>query len=92
MGSLNAVKGKFASRAVGSSARTESSQATRFPASCQYRPQARPREHDTSHADAAGGTPERHPELPGNTASREFPPPFALVSEDTTAGGDATAR
>lgn len=35
-----------------------------------------------------GGTPERHPELPGNTVSRVLPGPFALVSEDATDGGD----
>jgi hypothetical protein len=33
---LDAVKDKFASRAVGSSARSESSQATRFPANCSW--------------------------------------------------------
>src|SRR5450756_221997 len=53
---------------------------------------ARPREHDTSHADTAGGTLERHPELPGNTVSCELPGPFALVSGDAMDGGDATAR
>jgi hypothetical protein len=41
---------------------------------------------------AAGGTLERHPELPGNTASCELPGPFALVSGDAKDGGDVTAH
>ena len=43
-------------------------------------------------AGAAGGPLERYPELPGNTVSCVLPGPFALVSEDATDGGDATAR
>jgi hypothetical protein len=35
---------------------------------------------------------QRHPELAGNTVSRELPGPFALVSDDATDAGEGTAR
>jgi hypothetical protein len=47
-----------------------------------------PTDRRPEQADAAGGTLEHHPELPGNTVSCAPPRPFALVSDDATDGGD----